>query len=236
MNFSDLYTEGRHLQQNPDWFLEDAGWKAAMIAALLKKNGVQPASITEVGCGAGGILAALRQDMPRVQFAGYDISPQAIALAKKQEREGLQFYQADFFGMQTVPPDVLLVIDVVEHIPDYYGFLQQVQSKAAQFVFHIPLDMSCRTLLKPQVMLQQRTAVGHIHYFTQELVWWALQDTGFVVKDWQYTKPRTDTDRAKGLKRAVKKWLRNTSFALHKKKSVQLWGGYSLLILAQKAT
>ena len=91
--------------------------------------------------------------------------------------------------------DLVLVLDVVEHIDDVYSFLRRLRDKGSNFIFHIPLDMSCRTLLKPHVLLQQRTTVGHIHYFTEETVLWMLRDVGYEVEHFIYTKPDVDIDK-----------------------------------------
>ena len=87
--------------------------------------------------------------------------------------------------------------------------------------------------MKPHVLLQQRKSVGHIHYYTKEMVEWALQDTGYEITDWVYTKPVVDTLPADSIKRFLKKQLRNISFALNKDWSVKKWGGYSIMILAK---
>jgi hypothetical protein len=100
-------------------------------------------------------------------------------------------------------------------------------------VFHIPLDVSARTIMKPHVLLQQRQSVGHIHYFSKEMAIWALQDTGYDIIDWVYTKPVVDVTRADSFKRFIKKTLRNISFAINKEWSVKKWGGYSLMILTK---
>jgi SAM-dependent methyltransferase len=233
MDFEQRYIDGDYLAQNPGWSLEDAEWKAGMITSLLKQNNVQFTSAAEVGCGAGGVVYCLQQQYPGVPFSGYDISPQAIALAQQFKQENLHFYNEDFLQKETAQEDLVLVIDVVEHVPDFFEFLTKLKKKGRQFVFHIPLDMSCRTLLKPHVLLQQRRAVGHIHYFTKEHIWWALQDCGYTIKQWQYTRPRIDIDKPDGFKIAVKKILRNMSFGISKNSSVKLWGGYSVLILAE---
>jgi len=232
MSFQQLYTDGGYLQRNPDWSAEDSAWKAGMIVDLLKKNNTTFNTVAEVGCGAGRVLHGVQQQFGHAQYSGYDISPQALALAQPLQNDHLHFYNEDFTTKEYAHEDLLLMIDVAEHVPDYYHFLQQLKSRASQFVFHIPLDMSCRTLLKPHVLLQQRQSVGHIHYFTKEQVWWILADCGYTIQDWHYTKPRIDIDKPKGLKAAVKKVLRNTSYAISHNKSVKLWGGYSVLILA----
>ncbi len=234
MSVENIYTSGQYLAQNPGFHEEDAGWKAALVIAMVRKQGWQVESLAEVGCGSGKVLQLVQQALPGVPCSGYDISPQGIARAGAWTNDHLHFYEADFIR-DGAPADLLLMMDVLEHIPDYYGFLQGLQQKANRFIFHIPLDASCRSLLKPQVLLQQRQSVGHIHYFSKEMVWWMLADCGYRICDWQYTKPRTDIDRATGFIRWVKKQLRNASFALFPDWSAKCWGGYSVIISAERS-
>lgn len=234
MSSNDIYTDGTYLNNNPGWNIEDSEWKAKIILNLLTKNDISPTEITEVGCGAGGILESLSKNIKKnIFFFGYDISPQAIALAKQKENEKLKFFNEDFIADKNFHTDVLLAIDVIEHVDDYYGFLQGLKSKSNFFVFHIPLDLSCRMILKPHILLQQRNSVGHIHYFTKEMVLWFLKDKGYEVLDWIYTKPAIDEESTPGFKRRIKKILRNISFSISKDLSAKLWGSYSMMILAK---
>lgn len=231
---NDMYINGEYFKNNPDWDIADARWKTDVIYSLLKKNNINPRKVIEVGCGAGeNLLELLKRDDRIEQLAGYDISPQAFALAEKRSSGKISFYNEDLTIKENVEADLMLVIDVVEHVDDYYGFLRKLKNKSDHFVFHIPLDLSCRTAMKPHVLLQQRQAVGHIHYFTKEMVEWALQDTGYEIIDWVYTKPVVDVDPPNSFKRFVKKTLRNISFAISKHWSAKKWGGYSMMILAK---
>lgn len=235
MKFEEFYTKGEYLQHNPNWNEEDAPWKGAMIKAMLDKNNISFRTMTEVGCGTGGVIQFLAQAYSGKIFTGYDISPQSIAIAQKKitDNSNLTFINADYLAENNNNADVLLVADVIEHVSDYYGFLIALKQKSDQFVFHIPLDLSCRTILKPHILLQQRNDVGHIHYFTEEHVWWLLKDCNYTIKDWHYTKHPIDFNQPKGLKQYIKKILRAISFAIAPKWSVKMWGGYSLLILAE---
>lgn len=229
----NIYLDGTYLKNNPDWGVKDSAWKANIIYKLLRKNNLNPKTIIEVGCGAGEILHQLSNYLHDSTFTGYDISPQAIEIAKGKESKNVHFRNDDILNVNNEKAEVLLAIDVIEHVADYYSFLKTIKPKADHFVFHIPLDLSSRTILKPHVLLQQRKAVGHIHYFSKEMVLWALTDKNYRVIDWEYTKPIIDTEPAKGLKRKIKKGLRNFSFNINKDLSAKLWGGYSMLILAK---
>ena len=231
---NDIYINGEYFQNNPSWDAADAKWKVDIIYNLLQKNNIAETEIIEVGCGAGANLVELaNKDSRFKKLTGYDISPQAIELAKINSSEKITYYNEDLTVNENITTGLMLVIDVVEHVDDFYGFLRKLKNKSTYFVFHIPLDLSCRTIMKPHVLLQQRQSVGHIHYYTKEMVEWALKDTGFEIVDWVYTKPVTDIVPADSFKRWIKKMLRNFSFAVNKDWSVKKWGGYSMMILAK---
>lgn len=231
---NDIYVNGEYFNNNPDWDIADARWKTDVIVDLLKRNKLNPKQVIEVGCGAGeNLVELLKKDNGIEKLTGFDISPQAINLAAKKVTDKISFFNEDITGKENMHADLMLVIDVVEHVDDYYGFLRKLKTKSDWFVFHIPLDLSCRTVMKPHVLLQQRQSVGHIHYYSKEMVEWALLDTGYEIIDWEYTKPVVDVQPANSVKRFVKKILRNFSFAINKDWSAKKWGGYSMMILAK---
>lgn len=231
---NDIYINGEYFKNNPHWDITDAKWKVEIVFKLLQKNNIHPQEVMEIGCGAGGNLHELSKKDPGIKkLMGYDISPQAIALANKNSSDRITYFNEDLAAADNILTNLLLVIDVIEHVDDFYGFLRQLKMKSEHFIFHIPLDLSCRTVMKPQVLLQQRKSVGHIHYFSAATAAWALSDTGYEIVDRVYTKPVVDTERPRSIKRLVKFILRNISFAINKEWSVKKWGGYSIMILAK---
>ena len=215
------------------WGIQDSEWKADIIETLLRKNNIHPSEITEIGCGAGAILESLYKSFPDTQFKGFDISPHAISLANKNTNKQLHFFNEDFSAVTDLHSELVMIIDVLEHVDNYYSMLRNARTKGKYFIFHIPLDLSCRMILKPHILKQQRDSVGHIHYFSKEMVEWMLADTGFEIIDWLYTKPVGDINKPLNFKRGVKKILRNLSFRINKNVSAKLWGSYSMMILAK---
>jgi SAM-dependent methyltransferase len=234
MKRTEMYQDGEYLKKNPTWDAADAVWKVQWLKMLLDRNSPQFDEVVEVGCGSGKILEGLSHLYPAVKsWKGYDISPQAIELTKQIQDQRILFFNEDFLSNEHNPTQLLLTIDVVEHVADYYGFLEKLKSRSNYFVFHIPLDLSCRTIMKPHVLLQQREAVGHIHYFTKEMALWMLHDTGYEVIDWLYTKPMLDLLPQQSLKNKLKKKLRQLSFSIDPERSAKCWGGYSIMVLAK---
>ncbi|MBL0146734.1 MAG: class I SAM-dependent methyltransferase [Chitinophagaceae bacterium] len=141
MNFEEIYTNGEYLNKNPTWDAEDAVWKAEMVKKIIKKNTSSIESIVEVGCGSGAILAHLQKTFTDVNFSGFDISPQGIAIAKRCANDKLSFYNQDYINERTITTDILLVIDVIEHVPDFLYFLNRL--KREKQIFCVSYSVRC---------------------------------------------------------------------------------------------
>jgi SAM-dependent methyltransferase len=189
VSFSERYTDGAYLEHAPDWHAGDAEWKAGKVLEMIERHRLQPTSLCDVGCGAGEVLARLRSRMsPHLHFSGFDISPQAIALARAKEAENLKFFNRDFARDTGQVFDVVLLLDVFEHVPDYLSFLNQLLQRGRHFIFHIPLDLHAQAVLcKSRYMLSMRKEFGHLHYFSLETALATLADTGYTVLDHFFT-------------------------------------------------
>ena len=228
-----VYEDGTYLDKNPTWHEEDSLWKARQIEKILGKNRVEPSTICEVGCGAGEILNCLASSYgAEVSFSGYEISPQAFEICKKKEKKNLRFFLKDLFAEGDASFDVVLAVDVFEHVDDYLGFLRKLRTRAEYKVFHIPLDLSVQSILRSSPILEGRAMVGHLHYFTKETALAVLADTGYEVIDYFYTSGSLELP-ARGWKRKVLKLPRKWLFAIHQDLTVRMLGGFSLLVLAK---
>lgn len=228
-----IYVEenSEYLQSNPTWHVEDSPWKAKQILKMLTRNSLEPKSIIEVGCGVGEILNQLYQVMPNdVNFIGYDISQDAISLAKERENERLRFKHENFLETDH-KHDLLLMIDVFEHVDDYLGFLKSCINKSEYTIFHIPLDIDVLGVLR-NVPIKTRKSVNHLHYFTKNTALATLVDCGYEVLDSFYTAGMLELPNKK-LKTKIAAIPRKLMFGINKDFAVKLLGGYSLLVLAK---
>jgi SAM-dependent methyltransferase len=188
MTFQELYTHGGYLATHPTWHVEESPWKARYAMRLLTRNRIVPQTICEVGCGAGEILRLLQQHMSESsRFYGYEISPHAYDMACQRANSRLQFTLGDIRDNPAARFDLILVMDVLEHMEDYFDLLRAIRPMSRYKLFHIPLDISVRSVLTGQ-LLEYRRAHGHIHYFTRELALQTLRDVGYEIVDSCYTK------------------------------------------------
>lgn len=229
----DRYTEGGYLEENPTWHEEDSAWKAGHIIDMLTRNSLHPDSVCEVGCGAGEILNTLYDRMPdHVVFTGYDISPQAHELAKKKEKDRLHFVLGNLLNAEDQQFDLLLAIDVFEHVEDYFGFLKGIRTKAKHTIFHIPLDISVQRVLLGRPILKRRREVGHIHYFTKETALATLEDTGYEIIDHFYTPGSLDLASTSFIY-TLGRWPLKIASKINQDLAVRILGGHSLMVLAR---
>jgi hypothetical protein len=232
MNHSEkLYTNGRYLEQNPAWDREDSPWKADQVEGILRLNRIEPGSICEVGCGAGGVLAALRLRYPDNEMAGYDISPHAAHFWQHHAGLNIDFQVGDFLA-DVDCFDTILLLDVLEHLADPHTFLSRIKTRAKHFVIHFPLDLSASSVLRESPLLVARRKVGHIHYFTRGLALELLDESGFAVVENHYTGAAFNTPQA-GFKTRLAELPRRIAYALNKELGVRLLGGETLMVLAK---
>ncbi len=227
-----VYQTGEYLERNPTYHVEDSSWKATQILKMIEKHDLQPQSLCEVGCGAGEVLKQLQLSLPAgTEFFGYEISPQAFALCQARENERLHFYCSDLLANKTAHFDLLLCIDVFEHVQDYLGFLRELRGKATHKIFHIPLDLSAQWVARNRPIMREREQAGHLHYFTKETALATLQDTGYRISDWFYTPGALA--RPRSIKARLASWPRRLLSTLNQDLVVRILGGYSLLVLAE---
>jgi SAM-dependent methyltransferase len=229
---NSIYETGDYLARNPTYHVEDSEWKANQVLNLLRQHALSPTSVCEVGCGAGEILALLQQKMPAgVRFEGFEISPQAHALCAERANQHLRFHQADILEVKPEPFDLMMCMDVFEHVDDYLSFLKRLRERARYKIFHIPLDLSVQSVARSTPIMRLRSQVGHLHYFTKETALATLEYAGYEVVDWVYTAGANDHPGS--LKARLAILPRKLLFSINPDLAVRILGGYSILALTR---
>jgi SAM-dependent methyltransferase len=227
-----IYLDGTYLEKNPEWHLDESPWKVDHILPMLKRHHLEPSTVCEVGCGAGEVLRLLQQHMSDTcTFWGYDISPQAIEMCKERANERLHFKLADLRREQDAFFDLILILDVLEHLEDYFSFLRDLKSKSRYKLIHIPLEISVQGVLRGKIFLRNRDLHGHLHHFTKETALRMLEDIGYEVLDYSYS-PEYELETTL-LQTQLMKLPRKLFFALHQDLAVRILGGCRLLVLAK---
>jgi SAM-dependent methyltransferase len=230
--FLDLYTDGSYLEKNPTWHVEESPFKVKYISQLLRRNPLDIRSVCEAGCGVGEVLRLLQLELPpETEFTGFDISPHAHELSMSKENAHLHFRLADITREQGLNFDLLLVLDVLEHLEDYFSFLRALRPLARYKIFHFPLDLSVQAVIRRNGLLKRRIDHAHLHYFSKETALQTLTDAGYHIQH-HFFVPRSNEIGPSALQK-VFRIPRAALFAINRDFAARLLGGYTLMVLAE---
>src|SRR5689334_16739157 len=125
---SERYSNGSYLQQNTDWHQEDSPYKAGLVMKALDQSHVTFNTCADVGCSAGLITSILAKRFTDKQFIGFDTSKDVAPFWSKNEADNLRFSSTDIAHVRQ-RFDLVLCLDVFEHVDDYIGFLKAVRQR-----------------------------------------------------------------------------------------------------------
>lgn len=234
------YTDGKYLSENKTWHIEDSPWKATQIFRLITSNlttlELAGCAVCEVGCGAGEILAQLYRQLPaECTFIGYDISTQLEDMWKQRKNDKIRFIREDFLTGNEFY-DLLMFIDIIEHIEDYIGFLRKIKDRGKYKIFNFPLEIFAVKALLGHKYLDSRAKYGHIHYFNKDICLSVLRELNFEIIDYFYAPSAIDLSSTSTSITTLSKAAKFPRILLSKVSTdltAKLLGGYSLFILAK---
>lgn len=233
-----IYEDEQYLSENKTWHIEDSPWKATQILNLINRQDIKPVfdTVCEVGCGAGEILVQLARQLPDdCAFVGYDISPQLQGMWKERESERIRFMRQDFLTSKETY-DVLMFIDIIEHIEDYIGFLRKIKDRGHYKIFNFPLEIFAIKALMGHKYLDSRARYGHIHYFNKDICLAVLEELDFEIIDYFYAPGAIDLSSTSTSITTLSRMAKLPRILLSKLSTdltAKLLGGFSLFILAK---
>lgn len=227
------YSSGDYLAENPTWHAEDAPWKAAHILRGLGEAEINPRTFLDVGCGAGHVLTELARLLPKGRrFVGIDVAEQAVGMAQANPRDARVTFRVTSLTEVKERFDAVLLIDVIEHVRDFFALLIQAQRCGDYVIAHVPIEMNVSSVLRRRSLRLARQSVGHIHHFNVDTITAALIETGFDVVHTHYTAGATQLP-AKTWKQRLAAILRRPVAFASEEVAAHILGGYSLLIVAK---
>ena len=233
---TELYTKGEYLHNNPGWHSERSAWKADHVQRGLEKAGLNPTSVCDIGCGTGLALAELVHMRPSIQRAvGFE--PSQDAPIHPKAKDSIEFRRENALESSETF-DLSMMLDVFEHVEDYIGFIRGAARLARHHAFHIPLDATVASVISSGFAAPRRS-LGHLHYFTRASAIATLQHCGLKPIHWHFTK--SGWEGPPSSKNRRNPWstiniLRRTTNFLSPEYAHRLFGGLSLLVIAETIT
>jgi 2-polyprenyl-3-methyl-5-hydroxy-6-metoxy-1,4-benzoquinol methylase len=101
--------------------------KALEHALSVENNDTGATTLSDLGCGDGGFLQALRDSGSNLRAWGYDLAPNNIQYA--QQVRGVDARYTDFKNDDIVYGDITVMTEVLEHLVDPYDTLESLPSR-----------------------------------------------------------------------------------------------------------
>jgi len=118
----DFYKTYFKLEKDNWWFRV----RRNIVLSLIKKYKIsKEGEIFDFGCGSGYLVGYLQKLGYNV--SGSDISQEAIEFGKAKDIHGLEVVQNDQIKTQNGGFEVILTLDVIEHIEDDLGAIRAIQ-------------------------------------------------------------------------------------------------------------
>jgi 2-polyprenyl-3-methyl-5-hydroxy-6-metoxy-1,4-benzoquinol methylase len=125
----------KHESRNPIQRLVIARFHRRVVEVVQR---LQPRTVLEVGCGEGYVLQALVRAGVRAELHGVDVDPTAVAEARTRVGRHATVEVADARRLATdgAPRryDLVLMLEVLEHLSDPAGMLPVLEALAAPHV------------------------------------------------------------------------------------------------------
>jgi SAM-dependent methyltransferase len=154
----------------------------ALAAAGIELRDGMP--VLEVGCGNGAFLwpfsDAVAEKGFRPVLRGIDIAANAIEEAQQGSGANPPQFACDSVDSHQGEYDLVLAIDVVEHVPCPVTFLSGLRRFAPTLLLHLPIEHSVLHLLARRPTASYH-AYRHIHFFSLETARLLIEEAGWRV-------------------------------------------------------
>jgi Methyltransferase domain len=225
------YIDGNYLDNTKTWHIEDSPYKAQIVEQSIRVNNIIFQNCADVGCGAGLVVELLSKSYPESNFTGYELSQDVDTFwSSRAVRNNLKYSHSDITA-SVKKHDLVLCLDVFEHIEDYYLFLRKMSKIGDTFIFNVPLDM-CVAKLVTSGLKKARREVGHLHYFNRFTAIETIRDSGYEIVSADLCVAFLKNP-PRNIRQAIALPFRLFSLMFGKSWSATIFGGMSLLIVAK---
>ena len=162
-------------------------WKVRNLISLIPED-LTARNIVEVGCAFGVLLNNISERLRIQSRTGIDISVNNIEAAKKLYPD-CSFFQGTLEEfLRKIPDeipghrfDIVVLSDIVEHIPDDLGFLQDIKKISSYVLLNLPLEKSFKTRNRHY---GETDPSGHLRCYDEKDAGRLVNRAGFeIVKD-----------------------------------------------------
>jgi SAM-dependent methyltransferase len=152
------------LEDSHWWFVARRELVLMALRGLLKKRGAadEPLRLLDLGCGTGGTMDRLK---PFGRVVGLDLEPLALSFCRERGHSALVCGSATALPFADDSFDVVLALDVLEHIPDHEAAAREVRrvlASGGHALVTVPAYKSLWSRHDVALMHQRRYRAGEV--------------------------------------------------------------------------
>ncbi len=195
----DFYAEkyAANLDGEAQWLEYGAKEKAESVELLIRRSGIKPTSLLELGCGTGAVIKECVRRTLAARYVAVDYAQDAVARLQREAPE-IECLAADItdehFHLDD-EFDVVFLSHVLEHLEDPIGFLRAIKSRLRfrRLIIEVPLENLSLLRMKAAVAGRNNTA-GHVQFYTRKSFQGLLDAAGLAVADERWFVPETSAE------------------------------------------
>lgn len=157
-------------------------WKVRKLVHLVPE-GQKFDNILEVGCAFGVLLNNIADRLGIKNRIGVDISSKNIEVAKDLFKDCI-FFNGTFEeflrnhpeGLNKKKFDLIILSDIIEHLPDDLGFLRTLNNYSSYVLLNLPLEKSFSTRNRNY---GEQDPSGHLRCYDEDLAVRLVTDAGY---------------------------------------------------------
>ena len=179
VTFYDAAYRGDHEagMRSMRWRALSAQGKADHVVDLTRRAGLAHATVLEVGCGDGAVLAELAARGFGERRCGVELSEPAAAIARGRAGiEEVVFSTADRLPHADTTFDLGILTHVLEHVPDPVALLAETARVCRAVVIEVPLEANVSA--RRDGKRAGARDVGHVQRFDRDAVRRVVGDAG----------------------------------------------------------
>jgi len=173
----DIYNDNTYISNNPNLHREDSDFKFDQIARLFEVYPLPETKvkILDVGGGAGDLGYKVAEYFVSqglsVEFVALDLSSEMLSVQAKCNPHIDRTLNCSIQDCPEDGFDIVLMIDVIEHVPEKDAVARRLNEISKFIVYNIPIEINAVDLIRNVKMggrlyAEQTRSIGHVHFFS----------------------------------------------------------------------
>lgn len=230
-----MYTDGEFYQHSSGG--QDAFYKVEQLKRVLDKNPEICCSLSlvaDVGCGTGKTTRLLHKFLSecaidQVEVHGYDVHPE---VSNFQDSQNVRFISGDFYMESEKIYDLVVLLDVLEHVLDPIEFLKRIAKRTRLIALHLPLDDSLLSWVRDLPKRKIRHP-GHILVLNSATAFNLLTFSQFRIFDYAYSPVFLAPSGSETILQRLFNPIRTVTYRISPYLTHKIFGGVSIFLLAK---